>query len=70
MKRSSDKSEFMEIKWEDGFRIKVGVDDENTVLISANQEGLLSLAALWQMKMLEAIFITMRIIHSKKAPRI
>ena len=23
----------MEIKWEDGFRIKVGVDDENTVLI-------------------------------------
>ena len=45
MKRSSDKSEFMKIKWEDGFRIKVGVDDENTVLISANQEGLLSLAA-------------------------
>ena len=35
----------MEIKWEEGFAIKVSVDHENTVLISANQEGLLSLAA-------------------------
>lgn len=35
----------MEIKWEEGFAIKVNVDHENTVLISANQEGLLSLAA-------------------------
>ena len=34
----------MEIKWEDGFTIKVSVDDGNTVVISANREGLLSLA--------------------------
>lgn len=30
--------------WENGFTIKVGVDDENTVVISANKEGLRSLA--------------------------
>jgi bisphosphoglycerate-dependent phosphoglycerate mutase len=35
----------MKIKWKEGFKIKVSVDDENSVLISANQEGLLSLAA-------------------------
>ena len=35
----------MEIKWEDGFTIKVSVEHKNTVLISANKEGLLSLAA-------------------------
>ena len=34
----------MEIKWHDGFSIKVSVDTENNVLISANKEGLLSLA--------------------------
>ncbi|MBR5170256.1 MAG: hypothetical protein IKW85_06775 [Muribaculaceae bacterium] len=33
----------MEIEWEDGFTIKVRVDDD-TVVISANKEGLLSLA--------------------------
>lgn len=35
----------MEIKWEDGYTVKVSVDKGNTVLISANKEGLLSLAA-------------------------
>lgn len=35
----------MDIKWVDGFTIKVSVDDNKTVLISANKEGLLSLAA-------------------------
>lgn len=34
----------MEIKWQDGFSIKVTVDNENQVVISANKEGLLSLA--------------------------
>ena len=34
----------MEIKWYEGFSIKVSVDTENNVLISANKEGLLSLA--------------------------
>ena len=34
----------MEIYWEDGFTIKVRVDDGKTVVISANREGLLSLA--------------------------
>ena len=34
----------MEIFWEDGFTIKVRVDDGKTVVISANREGLLSLA--------------------------
>ena len=33
----------MEIKWADGFEIKVIVDN-GTVVISANKEGLLSLA--------------------------
>lgn len=33
----------MNIEWEDGFTIKVKVK-ENTVVISANKEGLLSLA--------------------------
>lgn len=33
----------MNIEWEDGFTIKVQVE-ENTVVISANKEGLLSLA--------------------------
>ena len=40
----SDKSYIMEIKWQDGFIIKVCVDDESNVVISANKEGLLSLA--------------------------
>lgn len=35
----------MEINWEDGFTIKVRVDDVKTVVISANKEGLLSLAS-------------------------
>ncbi len=35
----------MEIKWEDEYMVRVSVDDGNTVLISANKEGLLSLAA-------------------------
>lgn len=34
----------MEIEWEDGFTVKVRVDDGNTVVISANKEGLLSMA--------------------------
>lgn len=34
----------MEINWEDGFTIKVRVEDGGTVVISANKEGLLSLA--------------------------
>ena len=34
----------MEIEWENGFTINVRVDDGNTVVISANKEGLLSLA--------------------------
>lgn len=40
-----DKSENMETKWEDDYTIRVSVDEGNTVLISANKEGLLSLAA-------------------------
>ena len=40
----NDKSEFMETKWYDGFTIRVSVDDESKVVISANKEGLLSLA--------------------------
>ena len=35
----------MEINWEDGFTIKVRVEDGGTVVISANKEGLHSLAA-------------------------
>ena len=34
----------METEWEDGHAIKVRVDDSGTVVISANREGLLSLA--------------------------
>ena len=34
----------MDMVWENGFTIKVGVDDENTVVISANKAGLRSLA--------------------------
>ena len=34
----------MDIDWVEGFNIKVRVDDEGTVVISANKEGLLSLA--------------------------
>lgn len=34
----------MDIKWQDGFTIKVSVDYENKVVISANKKGLLSLA--------------------------
>ena len=34
----------MEIKWHDGFTIKVNINDE-TAVISANREGLLSLSA-------------------------
>ena len=34
----------MKIEWEDGFRIKVETDIDNAVVISANREGLLSLA--------------------------
>ena len=34
----------MDIAWEDGYTIKVSKNDENSVLISANREGLLSLA--------------------------
>ena len=35
----------MDIKWENGFRINVGIDPEGIVVISANKEGLLSLAS-------------------------
>lgn len=34
----------MDIEWGDGFTIKVRVDAENNVVVSANKEGLLSLA--------------------------
>lgn len=34
----------MDIEWENGFTVKVSVE-ENTVVISANREGLLSLAS-------------------------
>ena len=34
----------MKIEWEDGFKIEVGIDNDNTVVVSANREGLLSLA--------------------------
>lgn len=34
----------MNIEWEDGFKIEVGIDIDNAVVISANREGLLSLA--------------------------
>ncbi len=34
----------MDVEWEDGFAINVSVDKRNTVVISANSEGLLSLA--------------------------
>ena len=35
----------MDIDWIEGFNIKVRVDDKGTVVISANKEGLLSLAS-------------------------
>ena len=34
----------MDIDWEDGFTIEVKVETDDTVVISANREGLLSLA--------------------------
>ena len=34
----------MDMEWEDGFTINVRVDEGSTVVISANREGLLSLA--------------------------
>lgn len=34
----------MKIEWEDGFKIDVSIDPYNAVVISANREGLLSLA--------------------------
>ena len=34
----------MDMEWKDGFTVKVNVDNENTVVISANKKGLLSLA--------------------------
>lgn len=34
----------MRIEWVDGFRIKVETDTDNAFIISANREGLLSLA--------------------------
>ena len=39
-----DKLRLMGIEWENGFTVKVSVE-ENTVVISANSEGLLSLAS-------------------------
>lgn len=35
----------MDIEWTDGFKINVSVDVEGNVVISANKEGLLSLAS-------------------------
>lgn len=35
----------MNIEWTDGFNINVSVDDAGIVIISANKEGLLSLAS-------------------------
>lgn len=35
----------MRFEWVDGFTIKVKVEEDGTVLISANREGLLSLAS-------------------------
>ena len=60
----------MEIEWVDGFTIKVSVDQTKTVLISANKEGLLSLAMQLRAMANEvsgAIVIMMSIIHLKKA---
>ena len=34
----------MKIDWVDGFKIDVSIDPDNAVVISANREGLLSLA--------------------------
>ena len=34
----------MDMEWEDGFTIEVKVETDDTVVISANREGLLSLA--------------------------
>ena len=34
----------MDIEWEDGFTINVRVDDRGAVVVTANREGLLSLA--------------------------
>ena len=34
----------MEVEWVEGFEIKVTIDDDGTVVIDANKEGLLSLA--------------------------
>lgn len=36
----------MEIKWEEGFEIKVGFQPDGAVLVSANPEGLRSLAGI------------------------
>ena len=35
----------MTINWVNGFKINVSIDDESIVVISASQEGLLSLAS-------------------------
>lgn len=40
-----DKADKMDIKWENGFEIKV-TQRENETLVSANREGLLSLAKI------------------------
>lgn len=34
----------MDIEWEEGFTINVRVDDRGAVVVTANREGLLSLA--------------------------
>ena len=34
----------MDIEWKNGFRINVSIDQEGILVISANKEGLLSLA--------------------------
>lgn len=41
---NKNESCFMKVEWEDGFKIEVGIDMDNAVVISANREGLLSLA--------------------------
>lgn len=36
----------MELRWEDNFSIAVRIDEDGTAVISANREGLMSLANL------------------------
>ncbi|MBR4450422.1 MAG: hypothetical protein IKS39_01130 [Clostridia bacterium] len=45
MSLKSEECRIMEIKWEDGFKISIKSDGK-TIILSANREGLISLARI------------------------